>query len=146
MLSRPVPESAMPAMSGTSSGPAGILDLAPTMAPTTARGIVSQNGPAATAGNQSTAALTASPGATHSRATIEATRATSITRRNCMKATSRGSPPKLPDISTITVAAPGVEPHTAVDPGNTFQRASNAPCDVLMTNTEQTPARNSGHW
>jgi hypothetical protein len=43
------------------------------------------------------------------------------------------------------VAAPGEEPHTAVVPGNTFHRASKAPRDVLMTNTEQTPARNSGH-
>src|ERR1700689_5093661 len=117
-------ESAMPAKSGTSRAPAGILDLAPAIAPNTASAIVSHNGPAATAGNQSIAALATPPGAAQSRATIEATIATSITRRNCMYATSRGSPPKPSDISTITVAAPGVEPQTAVVPGSTFQRAS----------------------
>ncbi len=45
----------------------------------------------------------------------------------------------------MTVAAPGDEPHTAVVPGKTFQRASKAPSEVLMSSTEQTPARNSGH-
>ena len=60
------------------------------------------------------------------RATIEATRATIMTRRNCMYATNRESPPKLSDISTMTVAAPGAEPHTAVLPGSTFHRARSA--------------------
>ncbi len=74
----------MPAKSGISKAPAGILDLAPAIAPTTASAIVSHRGSAATAGNQSIAALAKPPGAAQRRATTEATRATSITRRNCM--------------------------------------------------------------
>ena len=73
-------------------------------------------------GNQTIGAGSTPDVSTHSRAISAAAIDTKMTRRYCMKATSRASAPNASAISTIALAAPGVEPHTAVVPGSTFQR------------------------
>ena len=83
-------------------------------------------------------------GPTHSRATIVAMAATITTRRYCMKATSRASAPKAPDISIIAEAPPGAVPHTAVVPGNTFSRVSAQPSAALRPTMASTTLRNNG--
>ena len=64
----------------------------------------------------------AAPAGRKARATSDATSPTQATRRYCMTATSRMSPPKASDISTIAVAAPAEDPQTAVVPGSTLRR------------------------
>jgi hypothetical protein len=81
----------------------------------------------------------------HRRATAEATNATGTTRIDCMNATRRAPTPYATLINTMTVAAPGDDPHTAVVPGNTFQRASNAPKTLPAKMTDAMQARNAGH-
>src|SRR5271165_2673999 len=120
-------ERGAPTNNGTSSGPAGILDLIPMTAPPTPSASVPRRDPPAKGGNQSIAAGAAAPDADHARATTDATRPTQATRRYCMTATSLMSPPKASAISTIAVAAPGEEPQTAVVPGSTFHRARARP-------------------
>src|SRR4030088_439936 len=115
------PESATPRKSGTSNGPAGIFKRVPAKAPKAARASVATNGPAAVSGNQTVAGRAPVPGLTQSRETTDATNATNTTRRYCIKATSRTSPPNASAISVMTVAAPGAEPRTAGGSGGTFQ-------------------------
>src|SRR3984957_5252017 len=115
-------ESGAPTNIGTSSAPAGILDLTPTIAPPTPKAKVARRGPGATGGNQTIEAGAAAPAGSHARATSDATNPTQATRRYCMTATRRMSPPKASDISTIAVAAPAEDPQTAGGPGSTLVR------------------------
>ena len=88
--------------------------------------------------------MTAPGGPSHSRATADATAATSTTRRYCMSATSRASAPKAPDISIMTDAPPGAVPHTAVVPGSTLHRVSSQPSAVLAATMPMMTLRKSG--
>ena len=138
-------ESGAPTKSGSSSAPAGILDLTPMTAPTRASASVASNGPAAKGGNQSIATGAAPPDADHARATTDATSPTHATRRYCMTATSLMSPPKASAISTIAVAAPGEVPQTAVVPGSTLRRVSAKPRPDAKNMTAPIKVRNIGH-
>jgi hypothetical protein len=78
------------------------------------------------------------------RPTNEAVTATTTTRRYCITATRRMSPPNEPERSTMTVAAPGKAPHSAVLPGSTRSRASTRPSAVATSSTESvTPAKSA---
>ncbi len=94
------------------------------IAPPIPKAKVARRGPGATGGNQTIDAGEAAPAGRKARATSDATRPTQATRRYCMTATSRMSPPKASDISTIAVAAPADDPQTAVVPGSTLRRVS----------------------
>jgi hypothetical protein len=56
------------------------------------------------------------------------------------------SPPSALAISTMTVAAPGEEPQTAVVPGSTLKRARRKPSVVAKTMTMPMQVMNIGHW
>ena len=63
-----------------------------------------------------------------------------------MTATSLMSPPSALAINTMTVAAPGEEPQTAVVPGSTLKRARSKPSVVAKTMTMPMQVMNIGHW
>ncbi len=93
MVSKCVPERTMPANIGTSKAPAGILLRAPNSAPPTAKASVPPSANGSTGANHATDAVGAVVCKPHRRATTDAVSATSTTRKNCMKATSRASAP-----------------------------------------------------
>ena len=81
---------------------------------------------------------------------------TTSTRRYCMNATSRSSPPSSPDIPTIPDAPPAIIPSSAVGGSSGVVRASTAPAARLSASvaadtastgtTEPASARNASPW
>src|ERR1700722_19494818 len=115
-------ERGAPTNIGTRRAPAGSLDLTPMTAPPTPKARVARRAAGSKGGNQTIDAGDAEPAGRNARATSDATNPTQATRRYCMTATSRMSPPKASDISTMAVAAPADDPQTAGGPGSTLVR------------------------
>src|SRR4051812_44746076 len=95
--------------SGTSIGPAGMRRHQPRKPPASAMVAVARKGnESGTSGLDGGGAPLVPPKT--SRETSDALRATMMTRRYCMKATSLGSAPYSSAMATIADAAPGDEP------------------------------------
>ena len=77
-------------------------------------------------------------------ATKAAAIVTMMTRRYCMKATSRLSAPKADAIRTMAVEAPGAEPQTAVVPGRMRSRLIDQPRKLDAATVDTTAIRMMG--
>ena len=94
-------------------------------------------------GNQTIGVAVMSPVSTQKRAIMDAALATTITRRYCIKATSRESAPNSSAINTMAAAAPGEEPQIAVVPGSTLSLLITQPIRLLAAIVENTINGNS---
>ena len=117
----------------------------PARPPTSAMPMVAAKAWRSIGGNQTMGGISMPDVSTHILATSAAVIDTKMTRRYCMKATSRWSAPKAPAISTMAVAAPGEEPQTAVVPGRMRQRLISQPSRLEAATVAITTPRNSGH-
>ena len=106
------------AISGSSMVPAGILSRAPSALAAKDTASVLASSMASTDGNQMISGAGPPPAWKARAATSDAAEATQTTRRYCMKATSRTSPPWASAISIIAEAAPADVPQIAVVPGS----------------------------
>lgn len=134
----------MPSSSGSSSAAAGTASRLRSHHPLPARSRVAASHGSDTGAVQDAAATAAAPPGAPSEATSEAARATSSTRRYCIKATSLTSAPKASAITTMAVAPPGEDPHRAAEPGSTRQQVSSQPSRKLTATTITTAPTNSG--